>query len=489
MTSSVVLIIDAGTSSIRLSVLDITGNLCFSVKNEYELLVKDKDAVEMSLADFNNSLCDVLNKGAAFLLAQNKEIICISVTAQRSSVIPINDKGEALSHALMWQDRRSFTICESFSADFETIRNICGMNLSPVMSAPKILYLKKYKQNIYDKAYKFIGFQEYILFVLTGHFVTDTSIASRTGLFDVTHLCWSKYLLEKFDIDKSKLCSLIEVGSIVGEYSPQLLPLPVFSYGTPIKVVSAGGDQQCAALGAGCYKENVIVANSGTGSYAVTLIDSPIIPDVPWITCNVSAISGKWILENAVLSSGKSLNWINRMIFETESEAKSYERFNDFALKGIPGSNGLIFDPSFVDSGKKRGGLFNITLNTSKYDIARAVLEGIVASLAIKIEELCPYVNKIPDKICISGGLCHCDIYNIIQAEIYETVCEFVSNIETTTVGAWMSACVRLSLFNSYEEAYRCIQKKMKVHTYVPKKQNKTLYTMLKNTLKNKNYL
>ena len=127
------------------------------------------------------------------------------------------------------------------------VYGICGMRPSPVFSAPKMQYIKTYMPEIYEKAVKLIGFQEYVLHYLTGEYITDTSIASRTCLYDLHREMWSEELLGLFGIDKGKLCGLAPAGSVIGETAVGINHLLGIRHGIP--VVSAGGDQQCAALG------------------------------------------------------------------------------------------------------------------------------------------------------------------------------------------------------------------------------------------------
>lgn len=113
-----------------------------------------------------------------------------------------------------------------------------------------------------------------MIYQLTHQFATDHSIASRTSLLTLkvgmvrgtSFNIWCK---------KEKLCSLIPVGGIVGNTIDEVSKC--LKQRTSIPVISAGGDQQCAALGLGCLEHGDMEVNSGTGAYVIGLSDVPVL--------------------------------------------------------------------------------------------------------------------------------------------------------------------------------------------------------------------
>ncbi|WP_320128772.1 FGGY-family carbohydrate kinase [uncultured Sphaerochaeta sp.] len=473
-------VIDVGTTNVRAIVFDDAGRMVFVRKCNSVLSYREQGFVEMEMEAFEASLVTLLSSVGQFLQESGYEVTSLSVTSQRSSVIPVDENGKALHAAIMWQDTRSEQDCERVREWEHEIHSICGMRPSPVFSAPKIAFLKRTEPTLYDKSHKILGFCEYVLFFLTHRFATDTSIASRTCLFDVSNLVWSERLLDLFGLEKEKLCPLVPVGSVVGETTESVSSL--LKLKKPVPVVSAGGDQQCAALGLGCIDEHSVMANCGTGSFLATLSPFPILDDRMRINCNVSSIPGLWFIEGSVLSTGKTLDWVNDTFFKATDEMHPYEHFTEASLASPPGSRGLRFSVHLAGKGtpvwdaKVKGAIFNLSLGTKKEDLARGVLEGIACSLAEGLDCLVAVTGTSYPEVKLSGGLSKDELFSQIQADVFGLKVSSSLGFEATALGAWMSAAFTLGMYDSMAAAYEAVKKTYAVKHFLPREEFVSLY-------------
>ena len=483
-----IVVIDVGTSGLRVSIIDKYGCRIHCSQESYSLSYPMKEAVEMDMRFFTAALWNALKNTAQYVKDHNTAITAFSVTAQRSSVIPVDKDGEALCPALMWQDTRASCVCNSFKSQEERIYALSGMRLSPVSSAPKMRWLKENKTGIYNKAYKLISFCEYTLFQLTGVFAVDTSIASRSSLFDITRLCWNDELLDLFGIEKEKLCPIIPVGSSVGYASRRLCTMYGLSESVP--VISAGGDQQCAALGLGCIEKGDIIINMGTGAFVLALTDKPMFSLKNGTSCNVSALKDKWITEGAVLSAGKTLDWVNRQFFKCTNETHPYENFTAACLSAPPGSNGMRFSIHFSGKGSPewnpsvQGALYGLNFQNTKNDIARAVLEGIAAGITECIFCVEQTTGVHPHTVHISGGLAKDALFACILAAMCRKELIYTHQTEATSFGAWISAAIALGLYPSAKDAFGALSKNMQTTVYKSTAEESCLYEKIASELK-----
>ena len=118
--------------------------------------------------------------------------------------------------------------------------------MNSVVSAAKMIWFRRERPEVYENAGKLAGIQDYLIHCLTGVMVTDHSFAGRTGLMNLESRCWDSDMIELFGLDRTKLCELVEPGCICGTVTREASGLTGLRSGTP--VISAGGDQQCAAL-------------------------------------------------------------------------------------------------------------------------------------------------------------------------------------------------------------------------------------------------
>ena len=222
--------------------------------------------------------------------------------------------------------------------------------------------------------------------------------------------------------------------------------------GTP--VITGGGDQQCAALGLGITSPGKVAINTGTGAYVIGLSDKVVHDPEEKIFCNISAIPGKYIVEANMLTAGTIYRWFSETFMNPDVEAKTRFSLIDSEIRTSPvGSNGVILIPHFKGiSGERalKGAYLNLDLNTTRGDMARAVLEGIAMELGEQLKAIEKMTGPI-EEVSVSGGMTRFDLYNQIQADCYNKSVTAWGNGEATALGAWMNGMTALNKTPSYD--------------------------------------
>ncbi|HDZ19139.1 MAG TPA: hypothetical protein ENH75_12640 [archaeon] len=92
-------------------------------------------------------------------------------------MVPVDKEGTPLHNALVWQDRRTIDQVEFIEKIIgnDKVYEITGLTLDPYFSAPKILWFKDNKPEIYKKTHKFLLVSDFIIYKLTGNYFTDFS--------------------------------------------------------------------------------------------------------------------------------------------------------------------------------------------------------------------------------------------------------------------------------------------------------------------------
>ena len=454
-----ILVIDTGSQSMRGILFDESGSMLYIKQISYFMNIENLKA-EQEPSDFKNALFDIC-KAVSLFLNENTiyKFSGIVLTSQRSSVIAVDSEGVPLQPALMWYDKRSQYICGRINKSKKSLYEICGILATPVMAAPKMALIKEQMPNIYDRSFKLITIHDYLLYLLTGRFVTDYSFAGRTCLFDISNLRWSDEMIDMFGLDVNKLCELCEPGSIVGS----LLKSFCEQTGLPcVPVITGGGDQQCAVLGQGLLEKGDISINTGTGAYVISVLDSPIFDSSGRVNLGYSAVPGKWILEANTLSSGSVYKWFNSRFFPN-AEPNDFKEIDGEVSVTPPGSNGVIMLPDLAGKGcpdwdsSARGAFFGLSFASSRADCSRAVLEGIAAEISECYNTLCQIIygknacNAL--NIRSTGGLSKSDIFNQIIADMIGQQINRCRIKESTAAGAWINASVTLGFFETRELA------------------------------------
>jgi sugar (pentulose or hexulose) kinase len=316
---------------------------------------------------------------------------------------------------------------------------------------------------------------DYVLLLLTGRLVTDASLASRSNLLNLESRTWDEDLIGLFGIDAAKLCDMVEPGSIIGGLLPAMAETTGLPSGLP--VVSAGGDQQCAALGLGLTAPDRIVANTGTGSYLLAYSGKPVFDPEMRVFCNASALPDAYVVEAGLPASGVIYRWFRANFYgnaqEPPSDANAFDSQNTEAASSPPGARGLIFLPHFKGSGAPhfnpgaRGTFHNLDLNTTRGDMGRAILEGIAAEMADNLE-LLEGLTRGVDWVNSSGGLSKFGLFNQIQANMYGRKVRKSEQGEATALGAWISAAKAIGLYGSIGEAASAAESGSPIEGYLP---------------------
>jgi xylulokinase/glycerol kinase len=477
-----ILVLDVGTSSMKATLWSATGTLLHTTQHEYSPNYLPEDRVEQSPATWEDCLIKLTRLSVTWAAHHHLRIGSLSITAQRSSVIPVDSQGQPLCNAIMWQDKRTASICEEFESEGQFVYDRTGLRISTVFTGPKICWLRQHEPAIYARAHKFLVIPDYLVFLITGKFVTDHTYGSRSLLMNLATRQWDDELLHLFKINADKLCDLVPAGSIVGT-SHQMFEISTgLRSGTP--VVSAGGDQQCAALGAGVIEEGSLQITTGTGSFVLASSNAARLDPQRRVMCEVSAVPGKYIIESSILSTGAIYKWFNELAYG----GGGYDQINADALASPVGSNGVLTLPHFQGRGSPdwnpyaKGAFLNVTLATTKGDLARSILEGVAAEIAENIEIIRETVGRIT-KITVGGGMTKLDLFNQIQADMYGHEIQLLRNEGTTSLGAFASCAVCAGIYPTYDAALNAANRDQHPLRFAPIAKNVEKYQALKGRL------
>jgi glycerol kinase len=351
-----------------------------------------------------------------------------------------------------------------------------GLRANPYFSAPKMMWFAQEEPDIYRSAAKLIGVQDYILFLLTGHFVTDWTQAARTMLLNIHDLTWETEVLAASGIDPAKLADLVPPGtSVEGGLRRSIAKAVNLPEGLP--VIIGGGDQQCAALALNVISAGHAEANTGTGSFAIAHANRPVHHPEHRVLCSASAMPGKWI------NSGATYRWFRDLL--GGSTITSYEELNEAAASSPVGANGVVMLPHFEGSAAPnwntyaKGLFFNLSIGTTRGDICRAILEGIALELTENLHLMESMIGEL-ESLSVAGGMARSDLFNQIQADALDRPVVRYENAEASSLGAVMSAMVTLGIAETYEAAFAAVASARRV-IYVPDPSAHNIYSEVGN--------
>ena len=467
-----ILVIDIGSTSMKAVLHDSNGAGQFISRRDTRPEYLADKQVQMDAGRLKANLLSLLSESYAYIQDRGAGLLAISVTSQRSSVVPVDAAGEPLAPVIMWHDKRTVPLCEKLAEHNDRVFSLAGLPISPVYSAIKMLWIKRHLPEVYQKTAKMLGIHDFALHTLCGGFCTDHSLASSTNLLNLRTLQWDSELLQIFNIDKDRLCGLAVQGSICGKTTAELSRLTGIPCGTP--VVTAGGDQQSGALGQGVLSIGKMKHTTGTGSYLLAYADQPVIDPQQRFQCKVGAVPGTYCLEAGTFTAGAVYRWFFEQFYKEAAPDKGFMAINQEAAQSRPGASGVLMLPHFAGSGAPSwnpldtGVFYNISLSTTRADMARSILEGILLESKQNLRLFEESLGKA-EQISAAGGLTQFSFYNQLQADILGAQIMNYPNPEASALGAWISAAVACGLFESHEKAFQSAQVTGEEKMYTPR--------------------
>ena len=378
--------IDLGTSSVKMLLTDDGGEILKTASREYPLYFPKPNWSEQNPEDWWAAVCDGINELTHGF--DKTEIKGIGVGGQMHGLVMLDEKGNVLRPAILWNDTRTGrqTNYLNNTVGREKLQKFTGNIAFAGFTAPKILWVKENEPDIFKRCRKICLPKDYINYKLTGVFATDVSDASGTLYFDVENRRWSEEMLEILGIDEKYLPLVFESFEVIGNTDKLGLSCPV---------VAGAGDNAAAAVGTNTVAEGQCNISLGTSGTVFIPTDSFVKPKNPALHSFCHA-NGKYHLMGCILSAASCNKWLNEEVFKSEYDVGIGAPETD--LYFLPYMSG---ERCPHNDGDVKGAFIGITHSTRREDMQRAVFEGV--SFAVRdCVELCS--DKVKHATVCGGG-------------------------------------------------------------------------------------
>lgn len=437
-----IIALDQGTTSSRCILFDHNGSIRSIAQKEFPQIYPKPGWVEHDAMDIWSSQFSVMTEAMSKVSASADDIAAIGITNQRETTI-VWDKltGEPVSHAIVWQCRRTADRIERLVADglSEKVKERTGLIPDAYFSASKIAWILDHIKDGRERAKRgellFGTVDTWIVWKLTAGkvHVTDYTNASRTMLFDIHRLVWDQEILEYFGIPECMLPQVKSSSEIYG-YSDSGLT------GANIPIAGIAGDQQAALFGQCCFQAGEAKNTYGTGCFLLMNTGSkPIVSENGLLTTLAASPDGKpyYALEGSVFVAGAAIQWLRDEMELIQTAAESQQH-----CLSVPDTAGVYVVPAFTGLGaphwdsNARGVITGLTRGAGRSHIVRATVE----SLAYQVRDLVEVMKRdsgLPlTALRADGGASANDFLMQFQADILDVQVHRPSCIETTALGA-----------------------------------------------------
>ena len=437
-----ILAIDAGTTSSRAILFDRKGNTVGVSQHEFTQHFPKESWVEHDATEIWETQLLAIREVLQNQSITASQIHAMGITNQRETTILWNRKtGIPVHNAIVWQDRRTASICETLekAGKAPLFYEKTGLLLDAYFSGTKIKWILDQDPELRTQAEKgelaFGTVDSWLIWNLTqgAVHVTDVTNASRTLLFNIHSLDWDQELLDALDIPKALLPKVVSCSEKVGSTAEGL-------FDSSIPISGIAGDQQAALFGQMCIDTGDVKNTYGTGCFCIMNTGTtPVQSKNKMLTTIGYQLNGEvhYALEGSVFVAGAAVQWLRDQLGiissapEIEALAETVE--NNGGVTFIPALAGLgapHWDPHAT------GSIIGITRGTQKGHIARATLEAI----AMRTKEIITAMQKDADitfkSLKVDGGGSTNNLLMQIQSNLLGVEVIRPETTETTALGA-----------------------------------------------------
>jgi len=500
---------DIGTTGVKTCIFEIdeTIKLLGAGMEGYKLYVMPDGGAEQDPDEWWDAMCSTTKTALSQCDVTPDMIEGISFCSQAQGLVLVDKDGVPVHRAFSYMDQRA---TEQIKKGMQYGPQISGGNIFKLIPSLiitkaaalsvkdpvwKYNWVKDNEPENFKRVHKWLDVKEYLISRMTGNFVMTRDSAFGTLLYDVRdgHRCWSPKVCKMLGVDMKHLPEIIDSDAKAGELSEKAAGELGLKAGTA--VFGGGMDASLIGVGAGAAELGDTHIYQGTSGWVSTVTDSSLVDINAMIAAIVGVQNGRYNYFAELETAGKCLEWVKDHLaldeigiylekkHVAESQETVYTSLYDYLSKVIDetpaGCGGVVFTPwlhgnrcPFEDP-NSRGMFFNISLETGKTQLIRAVVEGVCFHMRWFIET---QENKIKtsDTIRFVGGGALSDVTCQILADITGRKIETVDSPQNVgAVGAAALMAVGLGIIDNVGEAKKLIPASK---SFTPDGKNKAVY-------------
>ncbi|MCM1364730.1 MAG: FGGY-family carbohydrate kinase [Ruminococcus sp.] len=485
---------DIGTTGVKTCLFEIDEDirLIADANEGYELYVFPDGGAEQDPNEWWQAMCNTTRKVIKKGKIKPESIDGISFCSQMQGLVLVDEKGMPVRRAMSYMDQRAKKELKKYMAHGV---QVAGGEISKVLKSLKItgaasvsvkdpvykyLWVKDNEPENFRHVHKWLDVKEALIARMTGEFIMTEDSAFATLIYD-NHEgkhCWSPEMCKMFGVDMKHLAKIIKSTDYVGGLTKQAAEELGLAENTA--VYGGGGDASLIGVGAGAVKKLDTHIYMGTSGWVSTVVDKSLVDVAALMASTVGAQPGLYNYFAELETAGKCLEWVKdhlaldeigvylkktHVAEDMESQYTNLYQYMSDVTQSVPaGSNGVIFTPwlhgnrcPFEDPNAK-GMFFNISLETSKRELIRAVAEGVCFHMRWMLEIV---EKKTPTSQIIRfvGGGALADSTSQILADCIGRTVETVASPQNVgAVGAAVVVAVGLGIIGSVDEAGKLIK-------------------------------
>ncbi len=389
--------LDIGTTGVKAVAFREDGTALTSAYREYDLQSPQPGHLELDAGEVLAGIREVTRKVGAD--TARDPIRSVAATTLGEAAVPVDSDAKPVGPAIVGFDSRGEDEMKVFAEKIgnQDVFDITGHGINSYHTLFKILWRRRHDPRVFDATAKFLCFGDFTTASMGIEPRMDYSIASRTLAFDIHSLDWSDRILDAAGISREILPPPVAPGDPVGELGARAAE----EFGLPAGTIVAGGlhDQPAGILGAGILPGESMLATGTVICLGVRLTGKPqgtVLADNN-LCYYPTAGEGQYIAIAWNFTGGSLLKWYRDNLAGPELEEATKRGVDPYDLitADLPDDpTGLMVLPHFTTTGtpwldpRALGSVLGLRLTTSRKELVKAILEGIIYEIRLNSELL-----------------------------------------------------------------------------------------------------
>jgi len=458
--------IDQSTQGTKALLFDESGRLLARADLPHRQIVNARGWVEHDPEEIYANTIQVVKEAVEKAGIEKSALCGVGISNQRETSLVWDREGNAIGNAIVWQDARAASLCESMEQDGygEMVQQRSGIRLSTYFPAAKLSWILRNVPMAGELAareeLRLGTIDTFLVYRLTHGKVykTDYSNASRTQLFNITKLGWDGDLCRIFGIPANLLAAVEDSDGDFGETDFEGW------LDHPIPIHGVLGDSHGALFGQGCVRSGMVKATYGTGSSVMMNVgEDPVFSSSGLVSSLAWKIGGKvhYVLEGNINYAGAVITWLQkdlgliRSAGETEALAFAASEQDQTIL--VPAFSGL--GAPYWNS-EARARLCGMSRTTGKAEIVRAALESIAFQITDIVHAMHADSPTPVYELRVDGGPTRNGYLMQFQSDIARVPIAVSPTEELSGMGAAYAAGTGLGLYDM-DRLFEGVQRKI----------------------------
>jgi len=443
--------LDVGLAGCRALVVSVDGAILADIGRSYDPQL-GPEACELDARSIWAATSAVLRE--AVFRTNRDPIAALAIASAGEAITPLSRDGTVLAGCLIEDSARDHGLTSHLLAQLgqDRLYDITGQVSGRSYTLSRLSRVQRELPDVYRSAWRFVLLGGLVAHLLGASTTCDYSLAAGTLCYDMHQRTWSREILAACGLSSVKLPPLAEASTPIGVISARIAQ--ELGLSPRVTVVLGGHDLACHALGVGADRHGIAALNLGPSVHM-----TPVFHAIPLISmmlreglCIEPHVVPDLLLADAFVQTGASwLRWFNNQIIPLEQRESSRRGVSMLKalLDEMPEAPSplLVRPPQDYDPGRA-GSIQGLTLDTTRGDLVKGMLEGIALQTGL-VQRRLDGTGITIEGYRVTGGGSRTDLWVALYADVLGKPVERTTTPQSAALGAALLAGVGVGAYES----------------------------------------